>query len=204
MRGRLLDIEEVLKLPDDTKVWVEDDLKYYKNQICIKNGYNLNFTDTDCANRYIIKEDGYDLERIDIYKYEEEIIIKEYTMAEVIGMIAANPELRFKNPHGNEIGLEVSLDCELDPKEIVWKIDSRKLVINTCTLNIMWTLVEPEPMEVSFVEAVYAFSKGKVIECRREEGVTKYRDGDKCPVMYDDNGLGINYKEILKGAWYIL
>ena len=60
----------------------------------------------------------------------------------------------------------------------------------------------PIQKPVSFMEAVKAFSKGKVIECELDDEKIIYGDEYKNQLM-DSNNLAIGPDEILNGKWYI-
>lgn len=75
MKGKELTASRTRGIEDGTKVWAEDVYGRYANQVCIKNGFCLNFTER--VTYYNLRENGSDLNRIRIYEWIEEPIKNE-------------------------------------------------------------------------------------------------------------------------------
>ncbi len=200
MKGRLLSVEEVGRLKEsDKKYYVEANNKYVQNGLYSRGKDKEYLEDNEGHSFYIrcinVIEGG-----IKVYEYEE-IVIKEYTTAEVLGMITENRMLRFKTRTG-DIGFETNRNGESYPNRILWNGSKTPFQVNIETLNFKWTLVVVEPVEVSFMEAIKAYdSKGKTIKVDLIlPHIYKYTTG----IMLDENGTGISCEEIVQGKWFIL
>jgi len=201
-KGRLLSVKEVGKLPASDKQYYVKKVNYPEQNGLYKMEELPYFRD-DNGNNFGRTCFAVTCGEYKVYEYEEEeIIIKEYTTVEAIKELDSNIGLKFQ---------ALSFSDNKPFEKFLTSGEGKRL---TCTkspdyndniyMDQKWILVKPEPIEVPFMEAVKAFSIGKVIECRREEYTSRYKDGNNHPVMCDDNGLAINYREILKGKWFIL
>lgn len=203
MKGRELTIEEVLRLPNETKIIMNS--INLKDHICTKR------------NTYLVRESNgvrYDIENYSwenlgrkAYLYEEELKMKEYQTWELLKLAASYTSgmAGTKRPiYKNIKGIEIMVGNNFDGNGLFLISGSP---YKNVFINENWELVQ---QTVTFMEAMEAYKNKKVIKCKIEnreyfynglyhnfkfEEMTSLRDNKK-------QG-GISVEEILNGTWYI-
>lgn len=205
MRGKLLSIEEVGRLGNGIKVWLEkgENLdSVYNNESKVYEVKGEKFScNNETAYEYAnIYKDGFAVKggKIKVYEYLEEVIVKEYKGWEILKMIEEG-ELKPKDKviaNGN-FEFYVSETGTL-------RYSSNGHEIDSSYFNNSNKYILVEEVSVSFMEAAKAFSEGKTIECKREEGYqTKYTHDTGKTGMVDEDGAAVCADEILKGKWFV-
>lgn len=122
---------------------------------------------------------------------------KELNIIEVLNSNVGT-EYKAIAPEGHKYNCVVVLD-EGNKVLINSKNGTKIDFLNDFIIN---TKFIPIQKSVSFMEAVKAFSEGKVIECELDDERIIYGDEYKNQLM-DSNNLAIGPDEILNGKWYI-
>nr|UWG92231.1 MAG: hypothetical protein [Bacteriophage sp.] len=175
---------------------------FLKNKIYEVKGIK-NYND---KNFYIIKdEDNFYTSVILSGLYWKFEIVKENEMKELTLQqafeykVGTNFEVIYENGEKTDFTAELYKDCS----GIIgfrWKENKQDLVLmkDFATAKFI-PIVEKE---VSFMEAVKAFSEGKKIKSVFEGAECVYNGNSSC--LEDDYGIAISDYEILEGKWYII
>lgn len=148
----------------------------------------------------------------DHYKEMKPITAATLSTAEMIAALAANPEQRYKS-----VGAELyELEAYLNKKGyVLFKSPSERDQAFDGNIRPIdqWTLIPPKPHPVQFMEAVKAYSEGKVAECELVGNETRYYNpsnsifrslgGVYRQGMRDQFNDPVSAKEILCGKWFI-
>mgnify|MGYP001485585924 CR=1 FL=1 len=195
MKGKELKIKEVLELTDGTNVWVEDIRGVYRDEVNIKRGVELfpkNGVSWSLQSR--------DIGRIRVYEWYEKIALKEYRGWEILKMIDEGElEPGDKVLADNEFEFYVSNTGTL-------RYSSGRAEVGASYFNkIKYTLVIRKLVEVSFTEAIKAYSEGKTIISKGYKTYTyepndEYEDFEQ---MKSVESAGLSAKEILESKWFI-
>jgi len=157
--------------------------------------------------------DGYDYEldideqRFDWSEYMvEDVKVQEYQTWEVIKALTENPKLKFGAV--NEYNPSKIPDCIVlvnEEGDIVWSEDEDTIYLSSAHIHYKWILME-ETKEVTFIEAVKAFSEGKIIVCKRKGVEERYKPADEYStlgILKNTWGTQLNCKDVLEGKWFI-
>jgi len=205
-KGKLLSVEEVGRLKESGRnYYVESTNSVVENGIYNYRKEGKEYLDNGNGRDFYIRCESVRNGDIKVYEYEEEIIIKEYTTAEVIKELGANVELKFqalryitKEPGAKFLTIDSN-------KRIVCKSESSTLNDYLFADQTWILVVENVEKSVTFMEATKAFNNGHSIECKRECGYpTKYIFNIDKIGMMDESGNAVCADEILKGKWFIL
>lgn len=132
--------------------------------------------------------------------------MKKYKTWEALKLLTENPKLKFEDCNTNARILIAE-----EPTSIVNKvtIKNERPFNNNLLLQNNWILVQ---QPVSFMEAIEAYEKGKIVNCQVENKIFKYNPykangaeifGDGGFEITDIKGNTITTIEILRGKWLI-
>ena len=231
MKGKRLTIEEIKALKPGTIVYLtakgytdydgkvrlfcnsEKHLKYFTKLESESNLYNFD----GCVIGTTIFGT-----KIKIYEWNEIEEVKTYKTSGMIAMLEVNPRLIFESyVFVNCIKTDDKITIYADENNIVkYKYNEtnlRNYKEPYFKLYEEWTLVKPEPVEVSLKEAIKAYEEGKTIECKLDDtpdlnGVYKLNKAMINQCLYKAGGIDIvnvgrmplGTKEVLEGRWFIL
>ncbi|WP_291568617.1 hypothetical protein [Clostridium sp. UBA2485] len=121
--------------------------------------------------------------------------MKTYKTWEVIKVLTENPNRVFID--------ETKRTLKITYGDItLYSCDGRNIGTHWLKTDCKWRMKETE---VSFLEAIKAYNKGKDIYCETKLHRIKYRAGDlgEGGKVLDEYGRAVSIREILEGKWYI-
>jgi len=207
--GRLLTSEEVGRLPASAKQYYVEKVNYPEQNGLYKRK-ELPYFKNDNGKYFGRTCPAVTCGDYKVYEYKEEIIIKEYTTAEVIKELELDTTLEFQAlSFGTEKRHMGKFLTSMINKKLICMTESPDLN-NSIYIDQKWTLLKPELVAVSFMEASKAFDEGKNIRCDyigSISGVLKsevYKQQSQSRKGIMDGEINLSFYKILTGEWFIL
>jgi hypothetical protein len=197
MKGKLLSVEEVRRLKDGTKVWIEKLPSLEKDYNQVNKVYTVEGMWFHCSDEIESKYskiwlDGHAVnqERVKVYEWIDSVPVtynvqKTYKNSEAIAMLENNPNIKFECPGGYKLFIrdgKIVIENENDPDG--WY---------GFYLDDKWVLVQ-EP--VTFMEAA---NSNKRIKYESWRNFVDVKVALEMLTLSDVKSL----KDIINGRWYI-